>query len=149
LVKSKSEEILTLINEKLELQGNLTEMGVKILEHEKIRKFLHNEIQELKGNIRVFCRMRPILECEEKEQEPNSKITFPSDKPESLELTQSLESASGSKQSKTYPFSFDRVFPPCSTQKEVFEEISQLVQSALDGYNICIFAYGQTGNYCK
>ncbi len=28
---------------------------------------------------------------------------------------------------------------------QVFEDTRHLVQSAVDGYNVCIFAYGQTG----
>ena len=42
-------------------------------------------------------------------------------------------------------FDFDRVFGPEVQQTGIFEDVSQLVTSALDGYNVCIFAYGQTG----
>ncbi len=42
-------------------------------------------------------------------------------------------------------FDFDRVFGPEVEQAGVFEDVSQLDTSALDGYNVCIFAYGQTG----
>merc|ERR1719478_1336809 len=41
-------------------------------------------------------------------------------------------------------FVFDQVFAP-GTQAEVFDECCDLVQSAADGYNVTIFAYGQTG----
>ena len=44
-----------------------------------------------------------------------------------------------------YPFNFDKIFRPQTAQAVVFEEVEGLVQSALDGYKVCIFAYGQTG----
>jgi hypothetical protein len=42
-------------------------------------------------------------------------------------------------------FEFDCMFGPTSTQAEVFADTKRLVQSAVDGFNVCIFAYGQTG----
>ncbi len=31
------------------------------------------------------------------------------------------------------------------TGLQVFDEVSEVVQSALDGYKVCLFSYGQTG----
>ncbi|NXX17034.1 KIFC1 protein, partial [Podargus strigoides] len=41
------------------------------------RRRLHNVIQELKGNIRVFCRVRPVLPKEEERQKNLDHLHFP------------------------------------------------------------------------
>ncbi|KAJ3131889.1 Kinesin-like protein kifc1 [Physocladia obscura] len=127
-------------------EDKVANLEKRLRDDETIRRKLHNMIQELKGNIRVFCRIRPPIESE-LSQDALSHIKFSDVDDKSLELLQNSENASGQGTViKTYPFSFDKVFSPKSSQSEVFDEISQLVQSALDGYNVCIFAYGQTGS---
>lgn len=42
-------------------------------------------------------------------------------------------------------FKFDYVFGPEDNQEAVFVQTKPIVASVLDGYNVCIFAYGQTG----
>ncbi|KAF2465728.1 carboxy-terminal kinesin 2 [Lindgomyces ingoldianus] len=118
----------------------------KLRQEETLRRKLHNQVQELKGNIRVMCRVRPTNT--DTETDP-AKISFPDSDADSKEVYvqgPEKQSALGNVTTATYSYSFDRVFGPQSQNGEVFEEISQLVQSALDGYNVCIFCYGQTGS---
>lgn len=131
-----------------EAEELISELKEKTQAHEMLRRKLHNTIQELKGNIRVFCRVRPRL-GEEKTQD-GCPFSYPDEKLDSkcIEVTgAATESATGKRRAgKTHQFEFDKVFGPRSTQAQVFHEMSQLVQSALDGYNTSIFTYGQTGS---
>ena len=42
-------------------------------------------------------------------------------------------------------FAFDAVYGEGTLQQAVYEDTAPVVTSVLDGYNVCIFAYGQTG----
>lgn len=122
-----------------ELQERLADAEFQLIEGEKLRKKLHNTILELKGNIRVFCRVRPLLP-EDGVGTEATVIAYPTSTEtlgRGIDLVQS---------GQKYPFTFDKVFSHEASQQDVFVEISQLVQSALDGYKVCIFAYGQTGS---
>jgi kinesin family protein C2/C3 len=109
----------------------------------KMRK-LHNEIQDLKGNIRVLCRVRPLSDAEDRRMETYA-VTFPEDDIVCLQ-TAGREGASGSGRTEEKPFQYNRVFPPAYDQQQVFAEAEPLVTSVMDGYNVCMFAYGQTGS---
>jgi hypothetical protein len=96
------------------------------------RKMIHNKLLELQGNIRVLCRVRPMLAMEKAGGEGGGGkdvCEYPS--PEDLVVTR--EDRGG--KSKV-AFEFDRVFAPGSTQGEVFEAVAPIVTSVLDGYSV-------------
>ncbi|KAK9806220.1 hypothetical protein WJX72_005827 [[Myrmecia] bisecta] len=126
-----------LLDEFERLQAQVDELSVVAAKYkdtvEENRK-LYNEVQDLKGNIRVFCRIRPAgstgdrtASCTELGVDGEVALYNPK-----------------SQQRKS--FKYDKVFGPGSTQEEVYEDTKALIRSVLDGYNVCIFAYGQTGS---
>ncbi|KAL5783678.1 hypothetical protein ACOSP7_008707 [Xanthoceras sorbifolium] len=108
----------------------------KYLDESSERKRLYNEVIELKGNIRVFCRCRPLNQAEVANGS-SSVVEFDSSQENELQI---VSSDSSKKQ-----FKFDFVFKPEDSQEAVFAQTKPIVTSVLDGYNVCIFAYGQTG----
>jgi kinesin family member C2/C3 len=88
------------------------------------------------GNIRVFCRCRP-LNADEIEEGASTAIDFESAKDGELIVRGHVSSKK--------VFKFDSVFSPGEDQEKVLEKTAPFVTSVLDGFNVCIFACGQTG----
>ncbi|KAG0282935.1 kinesin-like nuclear fusion protein [Linnemannia gamsii] len=147
-LEQREEAIRTLQHKIAESKALVGSLDQQLRDGEAIRRQLHNTYQELKGNIRVFCRVRPVTSSVSASQNETAtaSVAYPGAEGREIELANATETVTKSSAATTYPFTFDRVFEPSSTQEAVFSEISQLVQSALDGYNVCIFAYGQTGS---
>ena len=114
----------------------IADLEAEVRKGEEIRRQMHNRIQELRGNIRVFVRTRPFLPGDSDQNEPAIEVA-----PDGESLA--IEDA---RTSKLHNFSFDKVFPPSAGQDQVFMEVADFVQSALDGYHVCLFSYGQTGS---
>ncbi|KAK3602941.1 hypothetical protein CHS0354_039359 [Potamilus streckersoni] len=109
--------------------GELEEVRALYRKEALQRKLLYNQLQELRGNIRVFCRAR-------KDDNATNCLKFPSDQ----------DIVATHPQYGKKIFSFDKVFDPSATQEQIFEDTKPIVSSCVDGYNVCLMAYGQTGS---
>lgn len=131
-----ADEAKRLKAEVAQLNSELNDVRARYQKEERLRRKIYNELQELKGNIRVFCRVRAPLTKEEKE----NVCVGPDPVTEGKVVTMETDGR------PRHAWEFDQVFAPAAKQEEVFEGVKPLALSVLDGYNICVFAYGQTGS---
>lgn len=151
-----------------EKDHEIEELQEKLRQGDKLRRMMHNTIQvrlleqcwnvvdqhvtfvwcvwlqELRGNVRVFARARPFLPSDRCDPEVTSPVISCDFDGQTLKLQRPGKSSSS--ELDTYAFTFDKVFAPSAGQDAVFEEVAEFVQSALDGYHVCLFSYGQTGS---
>lgn len=142
--KSSMEDLMSIDESNIDdiLQSNDSEliakevrsMAKKISNQKSHNAELLTRILKLQGNIQVCCRIRP-MSVDESQQGLH-------------EVAQSLSESDvacfdeRTRMWKSY--AFDKVWGPESTQKDVFQDVEPMVLSVIDGYNACIFAYGQS-----
>ncbi|XP_059455207.1 kinesin-like protein KIN-14E, partial [Corylus avellana] len=131
-IDTKNEQTAAILKRQ---EAQLAELEVLYKEEQVLRKRYFNTIEDMKGKIRVFCRLRPLNEKETAEKERDALTS-----PDEFTVEHPW------KDDKAKQHIYDHVFDGSATQEDVFENTRHLVQSAVDGYNVCIFAYGQTGS---
>jgi kinesin family protein C2/C3 len=99
----------------------------KLAAESAMRLKLLNELQDIRGTVRVYCRpkpgaTKPILSI------PTQDILIVNE------------------DSSPVSFKFDRVFSPGTSQYELFSELEEPIVSSLDGFNVTLLAFGQQGS---
>lgn len=113
------------LQKEIQLREGLLQKIEKTL---KQNKELYNTVQDLKGNVRVICRLKPGAESEA------LKIFVGSNG----ELSISSKNLKERKQ----VFQFDNVLGASSSQITAYVEVQPLIRSLMDGYNVSVFAHG-------
>ena len=97
--------------------------------------------------IRVCCRFRPLPSHASPTTTPH--VTHPTDS--TVQIAPPLfddpnQMSTGSILSDTYRFNFDQIFNPLDSTADVYKYLGPSVsRSVLEGFNSCLFVYGQTG----
>ena len=94
------------------IDDRTNELVAKYKKEMALRKRYHNELVELKGNIRVYCRVRPVIKEDGGGKMAENVVSFDEDDDTVL----SVYSKGSTKQ-----YEMERVFCPESTQEQVNE----------------------------
>ncbi|KAI3855936.1 hypothetical protein MKX03_027480, partial [Papaver bracteatum] len=108
--------------------------------HEESRRLftqncrLYNEFLLSKGNVRVYGCVGP---CTDKNQ---TIIQFMGEDGELVIVDPSVHTDDCHRS-----FKFNKVYDQQATEEEVFLDAQPVIRSVIDGYNVCIFTFGQSG----
>ena len=139
LQRTAKEELRTLLSQSQEwsyqagqaISASITEttyLKEKLAAESAMRLKLLNELQDIRGTVRVYCRPKPAIDSK-------PVLTIPTH--DILVLNEEESPIS---------FKFDRVFSPHASQYEVFSELEEPLISSLDGFNVTLLAFGQHGS---
>eukprot|EP00536_Pseudo-nitzschia_multiseries_P016898 jgi/Psemu1/222990/e_gw1.1278.12.1 len=105
------------------------------------RRKLQDELQDLRGSIRVYCRLKPPFS--EERNKPSILETVSNE----ILLLHLSRLQKHNKILKTnasqISFEFDGILSSDMTQQDVYAEFEAICTSVVEGFKICIMTYGQ------
>lgn len=128
------------------LKVRKVDMERKIAKQQKKARFLYNELTDMNGRIRIYARMRPPLKAEKARGDEMARIEVDSSKAvmrvssEPGALNSKEETKSKGKEWQSYRY--NGVYGVESSQEEIFDEVKDMIVSAVYGESVTIFAYG-------
>ena len=131
--KSKVQEIID-SGDVEKMKAELLSLDKKCASQRDYNNQLLSKMLSLQGNIQVFCRIRPMSI---KEIQAGYKTVVEP-------LSESELGCFDSRTQSWKSFAFDRVWGPDQSQQNIFQDVEPIALSVVDGFNACIFAYGQT-----
>ena len=137
------EAVSTLRTQLTEAKGTLREAEAKATEFAKeygkefyLRKQIAEQLQEMTGGLRVFCRVRPPTEGEGEAEVAVKALD---------ETTVLVEDQADSRRPRRR-FEFNQVYGPTAEQAKVFEDVRPMIAQTLQGFNICALMHGAQGS---
>ena len=134
LAESKLQKMTEFINRTEELKMSNDKLQISLQDQTEKRKLLHNTLEDLKGRIRVYVRVRPLSDAEIK---ANYRTVLTKEDEKTCVMAEDVATASDARD-----WEFDKIFCGSdvdgNTQEAVFKDTSLLITSAIDGFNVCI-----------
>lgn len=81
-------------------------VSIKYKEEQKKRKMLLNELEDMKGKIRVYCRIRPFTQKEKSEIDKSISC---------VDILDEVSLTVGTQKNRMKEYQFDSVFSPDAT----------------------------------
>ena len=156
-VRNCEDKMIEIEKESQEIKEKANYWHKKCIEDADLRRELSNQVTELKGNIRVMCRIRPKLdgECDDNEAINHTLYHYPDGDlvKQTIDVIEpSIKSFDGCRDiSKKHSFSYNRVFDHSASQDMIFDEIASFIQSCIDGYKVsyCISLLRRLSPFCE
>jgi len=137
LFKDKQNYSVKILADSLVDEQNTNKNLILRLKNElRIRRKIQNKYINLRGNFRIICRVRPfVFDYEKKANIFESFYNSFDVTSEYIKLKDDI---------KPQKYAFDYVLGQNSTQQDLYDEVSLLIESFINGKNVNLIAYGQS-----